>query len=414
MSDHMRIIHGDSKEVLAKLPDNCIDAFVTDPPYGLSKEPDIQEVLSKWANGEEHKNGSSGFMGKAWDSFVPNPNLWKEAYRTLKHGSYLLAFAGTRTQGLMATSLEFGGFTICDQISWLYGSGFPKSLDVSKAIDKSGGLSPREQSEMLRTKRVTAGLTRDQVAEVVGCTPSSVRDWEEGRAREAGGTVEFIVPSDEYRGKLAALLGYSADERRLVGVAVDRRGDGSVYDVGHSGELRSGGNTAAAKQWSGWGTALKPAHEPIIIACNPYEDGSLPTAHHNWIPFFYTSKAAKKEKNKGCDHLFWYKLNTKEGKKGPWRLCTEEDYEVMKEKNAESGKFKPYLVAEGNNHPTVKPISIMEWLIELLPSDAELICDPFLGSGSTALACQNKGKAFVGIELEEPSVVIAKARLGLP
>lgn len=148
-------------------------------------------------------------------------------------------------------------------------SGFPKSLDVSKAIDKAGGASPKDQASMLRAKREASGMRREHVAEAIGCTVSSVRDWEEGRARATGAPVEFIVPSDEYRSKLADLLGYSADERRLIGAAADRRGDGTVYGVGHSGELRAGGNTDAARQWQGWGTALKPALEPITVARKP-------------------------------------------------------------------------------------------------------------------------------------------------
>lgn len=148
-------------------------------------------------------------------------------------------------------------------------SGFPKSHDVSKGIDRVGGMPPSEQASLLRSRREAAGLSRDVLAERVGCTPSSVRDWEEGRARVAGGAVEHITPSKAYRAALADLLGYSADERRLVGVATDRRDDGTVYAVGHSGNITTGGHTDAAAQWQGWGTALKPAWEPICLARKP-------------------------------------------------------------------------------------------------------------------------------------------------
>lgn len=236
---------GDCLESLRAMPDNSVDSIVTDPPYGLS------------------------FMGKRWDYDVPSAEVWAECLRVLKPGGHLLAFAGTRTQHRMAVRIEDAGFEIRDMIAWVYGSGFPKSLDVSKAIDKAGGTSPRDQSEMLRAKREAAGLTREQVAELVGCTPSSVRDWEDGRARAAGAPVEFIVPSEDYRAKLADLLGYSADERKLIGSSTDRRGDGTGDGLGHSGDLRTGGNTDAARQWQGWGTALKPALEPITVARKP-------------------------------------------------------------------------------------------------------------------------------------------------
>lgn len=237
--------HGDCLEVLRGMDDNSVDSIVTDPPYGLS------------------------FMGKGWDYDVPSEAIWRECLRVLKPGGHLLAFAGTRTQHRMAVRIEDAGFEIRDMIAWVYGSGFPKSLDVSKAIDQAGGASPVEQASMLRQRREAAGLTREQVAEAVGCTVSSVRDWEEGRARAIGAPTEFIVPSKDYRAKLADILGYSADERRLIGASADRRGDGTVYGVGHSGEIRAGGFTDAARQWQGWGTALKPALEPITVARKP-------------------------------------------------------------------------------------------------------------------------------------------------
>src|SRR5690606_6697125 len=195
-----------------------VDAVVTDPPYALE------------------------FMGSTWDgwstpaAFQEWCGLWAaECLRVLKPGGHLLAFGGSRTWHRLAVAVEDAGFEIRDSIAWLYGSGFPKSLDVSKAIDKAGGASPEVQSRTLRTARVRAGMSRESVAEAVGCTPSSVRDWEEGRARAKGRPVEFITPSPAYRDALASLLGYTADERRIVGARSDRREDGTVIGLGHSG-----------------------------------------------------------------------------------------------------------------------------------------------------------------------------------
>jgi len=98
------VIHGDCLEVLREMPDNSIDSVVTDPPYGLSKEPDIEEVLTKWLAGEDYVHRGGGFMGKSWDSFVPGPSIWREVYRVLKPGGHALVFAGTRTQDLMTIS----------------------------------------------------------------------------------------------------------------------------------------------------------------------------------------------------------------------------------------------------------------------------------------------------------------------
>jgi site-specific DNA-methyltransferase (adenine-specific) len=107
------IFEGDAKLSLSMLGSCSVDAFVTDPPYGLSKEPNIEEVLKNWADDKPYSHKSSGFMGKKWDSFVPNPDLWREVYRVLRPGGYCLAFAGSRTQGLMAKSLETRWFYYC-------------------------------------------------------------------------------------------------------------------------------------------------------------------------------------------------------------------------------------------------------------------------------------------------------------
>ena len=115
-----QIIHGDCLQVLRPFPSNIVDSVVTDPPYGLTREPDIREVLEKWLAGEDYTHRGSGFMGKTWDSFVPGPSVWREVYRVLKPGGYALVFAGTRTQDLMTISLRLAGFEIRDVIEWLY------------------------------------------------------------------------------------------------------------------------------------------------------------------------------------------------------------------------------------------------------------------------------------------------------
>lgn len=114
------IMQGDALERLKELEDDSVDSVVTDPPYGLSKEPDINEVLTKWLAGEEYDHGHGGFMGKSWDSFVPHPDIWREVYRKLKPGGHALVFAGTRTQDLMTVSLRLAGFEVRDVIEWLY------------------------------------------------------------------------------------------------------------------------------------------------------------------------------------------------------------------------------------------------------------------------------------------------------
>src|SRR5699024_4926424 len=133
------LLQGDCLSVLKAMDDNSVDSVVTDPPYGLSKEPDISEVLSKWLAGEEYDHGHGGFMGNFWDRFVPHPDLWREVYSVLKPGGHALVFDGTRTQDLMTISLRLAGFEVRDSIAFLFFSGFPKSHDVSKAFDRRAG-----------------------------------------------------------------------------------------------------------------------------------------------------------------------------------------------------------------------------------------------------------------------------------
>ena len=154
-------------------------------------------------------------------------------------------------------------------------SGMPKGLNIAKAIDRMGGQSGQEQAELLKEKRCEAGLSRVELAGRVGCTEASVRDWEEGRSRVSGKPLEWIIPSSEYRLKLAEVLGYSSDEREVIGLSDDRRGDGTVMGLGHSGVLKSGGNTELSERWQGWNTALKPAHEVWWLIRKPLSEGTI-------------------------------------------------------------------------------------------------------------------------------------------
>jgi site-specific DNA-methyltransferase (adenine-specific) len=212
-----QILKGNSLDLLPTLADNSIDAIVTDPPYGLGNpDPDyIIKAIQLWASGDRaHIPEGKGFMGKSWDSFVPPPAIWDECLRVLKPGGHLLAFAGTRTYDLMGISIRMAGFEIRDSIGWVYGSGFPKSLDVSKAIDKA------------------AGVEREVLTEVV---------------------------SDLFGDQ-------EVKQERKTGIGT---GKGSTAIMGDGNRDLTLPATPEAKQWQGWGTALKPALEPIVVARKP-------------------------------------------------------------------------------------------------------------------------------------------------
>lgn len=194
---------GDSLEILKQLPDRCVHSCVTDAPYGLSEHrpEDVVACLTAWLAGQEYRPKKKGFMNRVWDAWVPGPELWREVYRVLKPGGHVLAMAGSRTQDLMGMAIRLAGFEIRDGCSWIYASGFPKSHNISIAIDKQAG-------------------------------------------------------SMDHRGKRITVAGYV--------------NDGGEMETGRSMPKHEG-ITEAAKQWDGWGTALKPAHEPIIVARKPLE-----------------------------------------------------------------------------------------------------------------------------------------------
>lgn len=368
---------GDCLDVLSVLPEASIDAVVTDPPYGL------------------------GFMGKAWDHSVPSALVWRECLRVLKPGGHLLAFAGTRTQHRMAVNIEDAGFEIRDMIAWVYGSGFPKSLDVSKAIDKAAGAE----------------------RELVGVSPHSAN-------RKAG---TFSTGNESPSG----------------------------YNAGNEGErMITAPATESALQWQGWGTALKPALEPITVARKPLDGtvaanvlkhgtgalnidgcrvgseggtrkGSFPkddsvSAYGNGINgaceivstgsgrwpanlihdgsdevtdllgeaarFFYCPKASKRDREEGLDAADDKTLN----RVNPGGLENDP-------------RWKP--VTRKNNHPTVKPTDLMRYLVRLVTPPGGLVLDPFCGSGSTGKAAVLEGFDFCGIDISEEYAEIARARI---
>jgi len=199
----IKLMQGDNILSLKKLPDNSIDSVVTDAPYGLGKEQDMNIVLKDWIEKGYSEIKGKGFMGKEWDAYVPQPAFWKEVFRVLKPGGHVLCFFGTRTYDIGTMAMRLAGFEIRDQIMWIYGSGFPKSLNIGKAFDKK-----------------------------------------EGNEREVVG------------------------DRPLIGTAI------------HEGGTRPEGKekldiTKGNSQYEGWGTALKPANEPICLARKPLSEKTI-------------------------------------------------------------------------------------------------------------------------------------------
>ena len=287
----MNIIHGDCLEELKKLEDNSIDAVVCDPPYGLSntKPAQVADVLKAWVTGDTEavpaKTG--GFMGADWDSFVPPPAVWEECMRVLKPGGHMAVFAGARTQDLMGLSIRLAGFEIRDTLGWIYGSGFPKSMDVSKAIDRDLAKvdtdDARARSAVARQMRDAlnaSGKSRREIDEHFGTANVSQYWFSPDRNSQ-------IVPADKWawvRDWLGVGAELDAEVWRLNGLKGQPQFDLTFERevVGVQKGAMSGWNmdgttkfvdrdittpaTSDAQRWDGWGTALKPAIEPIILA----------------------------------------------------------------------------------------------------------------------------------------------------
>jgi DNA modification methylase/transcriptional regulator with XRE-family HTH domain len=387
------LYNGDCIEVMRSMPDNSVDAVVTDPPYGLS------------------------FMGKKWDYDVPSEEVWRECLRVLKPGGHLLAFAGTRTQHRMACRIEDAGFEIRDMIAWVYGSGFPKSLDVSKAIDGRRDWSAlRELQKKVQIARKALGISQSEAARRMGLI-------ELGESLGGGGFMWFEtgtrVPTRQQYLALKATLhfddacdgAFEAAEREVVGHAEMRDTSevriavcASADDYNATARRKvsiTAPATDAARQWQGWGTALKPALEPITMARKP----------------FTSSVAANVvEHGTGAINVDGCRVSDAHAVRWPANLIHDDGDDVQQVLGDASRFFYCPKASssdrgEKNIHPTVKPTDLMRYLCRLVTQPAGVVLDPFMGSGSTGKAAVLEGFSFVGIERDPQYFDIAKRRV---
>lgn len=447
-----KIICGDNIEVLKTFPDNSIDAVVTDAPYGLGKQPNAEDVMRDWIEKGYHEVKGGGFMGAKWDRFIPQPLFWREVYRVLKPGAFVLCFFGTRTYDWGVMSMRFAGFRIIDSLHWLNAGGFPKNHNVSVAIDLELGVEPTVTGK----KRL----------------------WGENASGSAAG-----LHANGYRQNIIGA-------EKFIPITEP--------------------TSEQAKLYSGFGTALKPAHEPIVFAQKPIQKGlniaqnilqwgtgainidacktpfkdeddrmeSMQKNRHadfgtkpmennntygdysmvqrkNYEPqgrwptnlvlthadtcrftsdddsskwdcsdgcpikilnlqsegssrffpntsftdfeissFIYTPKAIRKERNFGLDNFEHKPINESDG-----------------EQNQESFQSEGTDKTSPNNHPTLKPVSLMVWLVKLISVPGGKLLDPFNGAGTTGIACKLQGIDYIGIEQDPEYCRISEARI---
>jgi hypothetical protein len=420
----VELLHGDCLQRLRELPDCSVDACVTDPPYGLR------------------------FMGKAWDYDVPGAEVWREVLRVLKPGGHLLAFAGTRTQHRMAVQIEDAGFEIRDLIAWVYGSGFPKSLDVSKAIDKLDAKEDQERRRLRFTAWVRGtGVTSRQIDEATGTNMGG--HYTTAASQPAIMTREHLEACRHLLGDVPEWVECEADIRSVESqnfkarevVGPTRRG-AQVESTGRYGAWGDGITPTApatpeAQQWTGWGTALKPALEPITVARKPlvgtvaenvlrHGTGALNVdgcrvAHAEECRMMAPSQAnidnpSEKHRQAGRREAV---LELKPEGRWPANLIhdgSEEPCELL----GSAARFfycaKASKVDRGaeNSHPTVKPTDLMRYLVRLATPPGGVVLDPFMGSGSTGKAAVLEGFRFIGIEREAEYIEIARGRIQVP
>lgn len=329
------IYHGDNREIMRQMEPDSIDSVVSDPPYGMS------------------------FMGKGWDHAVPGLDYWAEVYRVLKPGGHLLAFGGTRLFHRLTCAIEDSGFEIRDCLSWVYGSGFPKSLDVSNAIEaekwQGWGTALKPAWEpIIMARKPFNGTVANNVLEygtgainIDGCRISLQETGEDPRLGGKG-SWHSTKPRVEHSFVMPPLTIYNHSAGRWPANLVH---DGSDEVLAGFPETSSGAKKEGVRKSGIWNKA-KGDGGPEISA----NSGSA-------ARFFYCAKASKEDRG------------------------------------------------EGNNHPTVKPVKLMQWLCRMVTPKGGLLLDPFAGSFSTIVAARKEGFRSIGIDLEEEYCKIGISRL---
>ena len=411
------IVNGDCLVELKKLKENSVDSVVTDPPYEL------------------------GFMGKSWDStgIANNVDMWSEVLRVLKPGGHLLSFGGTRTYHRMACAIEDAGFEIRDQIQWIYASGFPKSHNIGKAVDKLEG-NEREDIGKYQSPENTSGGKGRKFCHG-GQELDGLPDVTKGNSKwEGWGTA--LKPANE-----PIVLARKPLSEKTIAKNVLRWGTGGI----NIDESRVG---TGAKKWSKpkggiWnksvdnGAKLKDNPKGRFPA-NLIHDGSdevvsrFPETKTNSTGknspsdyktksvfgvgtgsgakpysgnsgsasrFFYCAKSSKSERNAGLEGFEEIEIRGGGGR-------AEQGYDDSKEQQRLKGSARKYgavKTKKANTHPTVKPVKLMRYLVKLITPPGGTVLDPFMGSGTTGVACD--GFKFIGIEMDKEYCKIAEARI---
>jgi DNA modification methylase len=467
------IIQGDSAQELKHIPDNSIDAVVTDPPYGIE------------------------FLGKDWDSNTGAVAIWAECHRILKPGGHLLAFSAARTYHHLATNIESVGFEIRDQLMWIYSSGFPKAQDMGRAIQKRKGVKKyhtlKEYEQLTGVTNLFSGdktmghydqgdghRSAGLSGQVAQCTDPEAKQWEGWKTALKPGHEPIVMARKRFRGSTidniqqhgvgalnidATRIAFQDAKDHKSSLGFNSKYDGIVRDGGplfqgqdaadRKKDIPQAGNRTASFSFGNKATESGGDGSPEFEA-NP--KGRYPSNVMGDIPayqkYFYCAKVSRRERHCGFeqaqipDPLSNY--STGDVKNHPlWDPSIGTNLQRLKHKilehNRDLGKkiptqdkkgngldrvcetcgapqLRPQLclcaekswvraIKTGNNHPTVKPVALMRYLIELVTPPGSHVVDPFTGSGTTGMAATELGHRFTGIEQDPHYVEIANKRI---
>ena len=415
---NVEILHGDNIFELDLMPDNSVDAIVTDPPYGLS------------------------FMGKKWDYDVPGVELWQQCLRVLKPGGHLLCFGGSRTYHRVVLNIEDAGFEIRDQLMWVYGSGFPKSLDISKAIDKAAGA----EREVIGSKRRDAGSKSTHAFESsrsleydVTVPATAAAAWNGWGTALKPAHEPICLARKPISGTVADnVLEYGTGGLNIDGCRVaftDAADKASATPNGKvirknfgPGKGLTGTETIRPDNSAGrWPANLIHDGSDEVIQCFPDAPGQLAGESEgaektstvfgkykenktgkprkdagSAARFFYCAKASKKDREEGLEYLSDKLFGHSEGAK----KAIEEGAGETNDRTQGMNQIKKVK----NHHPTVKPTALMQYLVRLITPPGGVILDPYAGSGSTGKAAILEGFDVILMEREAEYIPIIEGR----
>lgn len=352
------IICGDHRIELKGFKDNCVSSVVTDPPYGLS------------------------FMGKRWDYNVPSVGDWAEVYRVLKPGGFLLAFGGTRTYHRMVVNIEDAGFEIRDQMQWIYGSGFPKSMNVGDGWGTA--LKPTNEPIVLARKPLSEKTVAGNILKwgTGGINIDGCRIGLSGE-RPPTGSAKRVFSKNQFNQErqYGENTTTSIKGRFPANVILDEEAARMLDE--QTGVLKSG----MMQQQVNGGMFNVYGKQTVRDVVTIGDSGGASR-------FFYCAKAARSERNKGLEHMTAKPLLWSSGTKNPGSFQSE-------------GTNK----SSQNAHPTVKPVSLMRYLARLITPSSGIVLDPYNGSGTTGIACKVEGFEYIGIEMDKEHCEVSEFRI---